>query len=307
MKITPIAFDSMGTRAQATFVETKDVKIFIDPSVSLGPLRFSQPPHAREWNRLAEHWEAVVKTAKKCDVIIIGHYHFDHFNPGDALEEIYKGKILLAKHPTQNINKSQLSRAALFYNKVSGLPKRIEWADGREFKFGKTTIRFSPPVFHGTGPLLGYVVETLVDDGGYKFIHTNDVEGPAVDAQVDFVLKNKPNLVFVDGPLSYIILRYGMANLQRANDNLIKILQKCPLDALVVDHHLLRDIGWKKRIEPVFEAAAKKNIPLQTAAEFAGKETDNLEAHRRQLWKDYPEEKAKVSQVLMDHVLQKED
>ncbi len=35
MKITPLAFDSFGTRSMSTFVETKDVKILIDPGVAL--------------------------------------------------------------------------------------------------------------------------------------------------------------------------------------------------------------------------------------------------------------------------------
>lgn len=307
MEITPVAYDSMGTRSQATLIETKDVRIFIDPSVSLGPLRFRQPPHAREWERLTAHWKQIVKLAKSCDVIIIGHYHFDHHNPREKLEEIYGGKVLLAKHPTQNINKSQLSRAAVFYGRIGGMPKRVEWADGREFEFGKTRIRFSPPVFHGPGPRLGYVVETLVDDGKYKFIHTNDVEGPAVKEQADFILRNKPNLVFVDGPLSYIMLRYGVENLKKANDNLIEILKKCPLDSLVVDHHLLRDIGWQKRIEPVLKFAEKDKKKVQTAAEFAGQKIENLEANRSRLWKDHPKEKAAVSKELQAHVLQIEE
>ena len=45
MKIKPVASDSMGTRSMATYVETKDVKIFIDPGVALGPSRYGLPPH----------------------------------------------------------------------------------------------------------------------------------------------------------------------------------------------------------------------------------------------------------------------
>lgn len=40
MKIIPIAFDSLGTRGMATYVETKDVKIFIDPEFFLHLLSF---------------------------------------------------------------------------------------------------------------------------------------------------------------------------------------------------------------------------------------------------------------------------
>jgi len=37
MKVLPVAFDSFGARSMATYVETKDVKIFIDPAVALSP------------------------------------------------------------------------------------------------------------------------------------------------------------------------------------------------------------------------------------------------------------------------------
>ncbi len=40
MNITPIAADSLGTRSMATFVETGDCGIFIDPAVSLAPRRY---------------------------------------------------------------------------------------------------------------------------------------------------------------------------------------------------------------------------------------------------------------------------
>lgn len=302
MKVTPVAFDSMGVRSVATFVETDDVKILIDPAASLGPLRFSLPPHPEEWRRLEKAWADIVEYAKLADVLVISHYHFDHHAPGHELKSVYMGKTLLSKHPTQNINKSQISRAAVFYDNISGFPKIIEWADGREFKFGKTRIRFSPPVFHGVNSMLGFVIETLVDDGKYRFIHTSDIEGPAVKEQADFILQNKPNLVFVDGPLSYIMLRYGTENMKRAIENLTKILKTCPLDALVIDHHLLRDKFWQKRIEPVFKASGEVGIKVQTAAEYAGRQTEQLEAMRKELWKKSPSEKYKIPDSLRVHV-----
>ena len=304
MKVTPVAYDSMGVRSQATFVETDDLKLFIDPSASLGPIRFSHPPHAREWERLAESWEQIAKFAKKADAVVVGHYHYDHHDPDHRLEEIYEGRIVFVKHPKDNINQSQKKRAAHFLSKIGEIADSVKYADGSEQKFGRTKLEFSDAVFHGTNPRLGYVVETLVDDG-YRFIHTNDVEGPAVNEQAEFILKNRPNLAFIDGPLSYIMLRYGMENMRKANENLIKILKSCPLDALVVDHHLLRDIGWRKRIEKVFEA--DKEGKVKTAAEYAGKETDQLEAKRSRLWKEFPDEKAKVNKKLEELVLGKEE
>lgn len=53
-RIMPLAFDSFGVRPMATFVETDDLRILIDPSVALSPLRYNLRPHFFEWQRLDE-------------------------------------------------------------------------------------------------------------------------------------------------------------------------------------------------------------------------------------------------------------
>jgi predicted metallo-beta-lactamase superfamily hydrolase len=54
MEVKLIAFESFGVRSQATLVYTGDVKIAIDPAVSLAPRRFGLPPHAKEVERMLE-------------------------------------------------------------------------------------------------------------------------------------------------------------------------------------------------------------------------------------------------------------
>ncbi len=287
MKIVPISFDSMGTRSMATYVETKDLKLFIDPGVALGPIRFGYPPHSIELKRLDEHWKKIVKFAKRSDVLIITHYHYDHFNPNEHLE-IYKNKTVLVKHSTEKINLSQKKRSAFFLEQIKELPKRLEYADGKEFRFGETKIRFSKPVFHGTNPRLGYAIEVLVDDGKYKFIHTSDIEGGSVPDQTEFILKEKPNIVFEDGPLSYMIYRFGNEALKRSFQNMIRIIKETPIETLVVDHHLLRDLKYKERLKPVYEVAKEKKCKVITAAEFLGRKIEMLEAHRKELYKEHP-------------------
>ena len=148
MKITPLAFESFGTRSMSTFIQTKDVNILIDPGVALAPLRYGLSPHPVELKRLSEHWNKIVEYAKRSDILIITHYHYDHHNPNDNLE-IYKNKIVLIKHPAEKINLSQKKRASYFLEKIKNLPEKLRYSDGKEFKFGDTKIKFSPPVFHG--------------------------------------------------------------------------------------------------------------------------------------------------------------
>lgn len=284
MEIEPLAFDSFGTRSMSTLVKTDDVSILIDPGVALGPNRYGYPPHPIEIERLKQHWSKIIKYAKIAEVLIVTHYHYDHHNPNDALE-IYNGKKVFIKHPTEKINFSQKGRAEYFIGQIKGLPQRIEYSDGKEFQFGNTKIKFSLPVCHGTNPRLGYVTEVLIDDG-YRFIHTSDVEGPSLPEQVEFILENLPNLVIIDGPLSYMLgFRYSQESLNSSTENMLKILEKCPLEAMIVDHHFLRDLEWQSRIEKVFEVADKKKIKVQTSAEYVGKPLDMLEAHRKELFK----------------------
>ena len=165
------------------------------------------------------------------------------------------------------------------------MPEKIEYADGKEFIFGKTKIKFSQPVFHGTNPKLGYITEVLVDDG-YKIIHTSDVEGPAVKEQVEFIIQNNPDIVFIDGPLTQMLgFRYSMKNLDDSVKNMIKIIKETDIEYLIIEHHMVRDLKWHTRISEVFEEGKKKNVKVITAAEYIGKEPELLEAHRKDLYK----------------------
>lgn len=287
MNIIPIAADSLGTRSMATYVETKDCSFCIDPAVSLAPLRYGLPPHPVEYKRMNEHWESIKKYAHKADVLIVTHYHYDHHDPN--YPEIYEDKSVLIKHPAENINRSQRGRAELFLKQVEGMPEKLEYADGREFSFGKTGIRFSNAVFHGTGSRLGYVVEVCIREGEESFVFTSDVEGPNTKEQTEFIIKEKPNVVYLDGPLSYMLgYRYSYESLALAVENMLRILKETNVEKLIIDHHFLRDLKWRERIAPVFETGKK----VLTAAEFLGIENELLEARRRELFKEYPVHKS---------------
>ncbi|MEM3578651.1 MAG: MBL fold metallo-hydrolase [Candidatus Bathyarchaeia archaeon] len=282
-KILPLGFDSFGVRSMATFVETRNLKILIDPGVSLAPLRYGLEPHPFEWQRLDDTWEVIKHYAEESDVLVVTHYHYDHHDPD--YPELYRDKTVFIKHPTQNINLSQKGRAAYFLEAVKGLPKRLEIADGKNFTFGETIITFSRAVCHGTNPRLGYVTETCITCGGEKFLHTSDVEGPSLEDQIAFILEQKPDTLFVDGPMTYMLgYRYSFKSLEISNANLVRAIKEGWLHTLVLDHHFLRDLNYKMRIKPVYEEAQKHNVKVVTAAEFAGRKIEMLEALRKELY-----------------------
>ena len=285
-KIVPLAFDSFGVRSMATFVETSDLKILIDPGVSLAPLRYGLEPHPLELQRLNETWETIKQYAEDSDVLIVTHYHYDHHDPNHP--ELYKAKRVFIKHPTENINKSQKSRAAFFLEAIKGLPKKIEISDGNTFLLGKTRIAFSKAVCHGTNPRLGYVTEVSIKSNNEKFLHTSDVEGPSLEEQIKFILEEKPDVLFVDGPMTYMLgYRYSFKSLEISNNNLVKAMREAGLQTLVLDHHFLRDLKYKTRIKPVYEAAEKYDVKVLTAAEFCGRKIEMLEALRKELYEKY--------------------
>ncbi|MHC1635802.1 MAG: MBL fold metallo-hydrolase [Candidatus Methanospirareceae archaeon] len=284
----PLAFDSFGARSMATYIETDDVKIVIDPGVSLAPSRYNLPPHEKEIERMNDLWGVIKEKAKEADILIVTHYHYDHHEPDEP--EVYKDKIVYIKHPKEKINKSQEGRASYFIEKLKDLPKSLDIADGKEFRYGNTLIKFSPPVFHGTNPKLGYVVEVSVTCGGEKVVYTSDVEGASVEEQVRFIIEEKPDIVILDGPMTYMLgFRYSRKSLQMSIENMKRMIGETSAGIIVVEHHFMRDLKYKERIAEVYEYAADKDVRVITAAEFLGRDIEMLEAKRKELYEKYPE------------------
>ncbi|MEM3365142.1 MAG: MBL fold metallo-hydrolase [Candidatus Methanomethyliaceae archaeon] len=284
MDVELLAFDSMGVRSMCTFVDAGDLRIIIDPGVSLAPRRFGLPPHRLELERLNELAKVITEKAALSDVIIITHYHYDHHDLGDIIPlEIYDKKIVLIKDPKNNINRSQGDfRAPLFLGIIKEKAEKVEVADGKSFQIGKTKIEFSRAVFHGSSSLLGYVVEVMVEADGDRVIHTSDVQGPISDDQMEFLLNKKPRLVIADGPMIYMLgYRYSYENLESSMRNLGRLIDE-GIEELVVDHHFLRDKNYSQYMKGLEDA--HPGAKICTAAEYMGKEVELLEAKRVELY-----------------------
>lgn len=281
MRIIPIAFDSMGVRSMATFVESDDVRITIDPSVSLAPSRYGLPPHRVEIEKMREKWEKIKDFVAKSDVIVVTHYHYDHHNPEEV--EVLIGKKVLVKHPKEKINRSQMGRASYFLEKLKENDIDFEFVDGKSFEFGNTLLEFSKPVFHGANQKLGFVLEVFVSDSKNTFLFSSDVEGPIHEDQTEFILEKKPEIVFIDGPMSYMLgYRFSKDSMNRAIENLKKIAEV--VEKMVLDHHLLRDLNWRTAIYEVISYAEQFSTQVCSAAEFAGEKENLLEAKRKELY-----------------------
>jgi len=291
MKIVPLAFESMGVRSMATFIET-DQKILIDPGTSIAPKRFGFPPWKDEFDALHETRARVQKYAAKSDILTISHYHHDHFTPfslGRYLdsspryaEEMYRDKELFIKHPTENINKSQQKRARLLLKNLKSVGIRdIHYADGNSFQTGNTLLKFSEPIPHGKeGSRLGFVITTTIEWEGEKFMHASDVQGPLYDGAKNLILTEKPDILILSGTPIYLEgFALEKSDIVQAQENLMEICQEIP--QVVVDHHLLRDLRCFDFIKEVKEESKGEIV---VASELLGKEPYLLEARRREFY-----------------------
>ena len=296
MKITPLASESLGVRSLAVYVEVGKRGILIDPGVALGPKRYSLPPANAELEALARSREKIQAYAEKADIITISHYHYDHHTPffeglyesssPERAKEIYEGKILLIKHPRENINFSQRKRAWAFLKNAEPIAKRIEYADGRLFDFGDFIMEFSPAVPHGSeGTKLGFVLMVVIDDGTKRIIHASDTQF-LNRTSVEWIIKQVPDLIIGDGPPTYLEGYRVKDAWTTGRKNLNEVIKETGAK-IILDHHLIRD----KRYPKFFEELEKE--PL-TFARFLKNEDKPLEAYRRELHKIERGENAKV-------------
>ena len=282
MKITPLAADSLGARSMATLVETPDVTILLDPAVRLAPYRYDLRPHPTEKERQKDLWRRIKEAAKKAEVLTVSHYHYDHHNP-DA-PSIFRGKLAYLKDGKVNINRSQRERASAFVRAIKKYPQEIQVADGNDVDFGGAELTFSPAVPHGYNDELGYVVMARIAQGEEVFVHTGDVEGPPLKEHLGFLLDAEPTVLYADGPMTHMPDVYPEAYTRRSLANLERVIRSTGLRTMILDHHLLRDREWRKRIEPIQAAAEEHDVTVTTAAEYAGKAVDQLEANRDRLY-----------------------
>jgi predicted metallo-beta-lactamase superfamily hydrolase len=299
MKVIPLAEESFGVRSMCTFVETSDTKILLDAGASLAPKRMGYPPHPREYKALSECRKKIMEKAEEADVVTISHYHFDHHTPSytdwftnwssaEIAKKIYEGKIVLAKSYRSMVNPSQRRRGWMF-TKTGGIhAKTLQTADSRAFQFGETKLKFSEPVFHGPeNSELGWLVMVIIEFADQKVVFTSDVQGPMHTPTLDQILAEKPQLVIVGGPPTYLAgFRIKEENIETGMLNLKRLAENVP--TTILEHHMLRDENWRSFSQHIFDTANEHDHSVLTAAEYTGTKNNLLEFRRRQLFEIEP-------------------
>lgn len=284
-----------------TFLETSDIRILIDPGVSLGP-RYGMLPHPTEYKLIYEKRSLLRKIADKSDIITVSHYHHDHYTPSykdtvficsdkEQFQSIYQDKQVLVKDFHEKINYSQRRRGWIFQKSLKKIAKGFENADGQIFKFGETTLKFSDPVPHGEdNSMLGWVLMMSIEKDKIKMVHSSDIQGPSSIGALRWILAEGPNLLILSGPPVY--LRDYLDN-RTLFSNALKNMKKLTenISTIVIDHHLIRAKDWGEQIAVLRDYAKDFKNQVLTAAELNNLENNALEARRTFLYEDMPPSK----------------
>ncbi len=289
MRIRVLASDSMGVRSLAVAVETGEGLILVDPGASLAPRRFGLPPHEVEVEELERRLDAIRSLLEEADTVIVTHYHYDHYIRGEP--ELYRGKLLLVKHPRRDINRSQAIRSYRFLRKegVEDIARRVVYADGETVRLGRVLIEFSRPVWHGyPGTRVGRVIMVRIIEEGESIIYTSDAQGPA-DPEALKTLEGwaepRPTVMIIDGPPTYFAgFKVPRSHVEAGLEGMLRAVRLAKPGVVVVDHHLTRDPEYERYLEPLRREAGEYGGRVLTAAEFMGEPVRLLEARRRELW-----------------------
>jgi predicted metallo-beta-lactamase superfamily hydrolase len=91
-------------------------------------------------------------------------------------------------------------------------------------------------------------------------------------------LRERPDLVYVSGPPTYLQCQIGREAVQRGVDNLVRLVGDTGC-RVIVDHHAVREPRFRDRLAQAFATGR-----VMTAAEFLGRGDECLEARRAALW-----------------------
>ncbi len=301
LKVNYVACDSLGTRGMCVCIETPDVVVTVDPGAAVEPGHFPLPVEQR--HALLKEQQAAVRAAcARSRLIVISHYHLDHFfDARDA--ECYGGKVLFVKNP-DDMPAKQLGTARAFHKTIDGLPEQVTVADGRKFKYRKTTVAFSPAVWHGAeGAEPGRVIMTEVGWGREKVLVSSDVGGPLTRETTGIIVSAKARTVILDGYPTYLLGQFATDyNLVRSIVNVCRILAAPAVKTLVLDHHMARDYRYPAFYKLAHDRARDLGKTFGTAAEVLGRTSVVLEGFQNYgptRWHKWqPLERAEARRVL---------
>ena len=277
MKIIPLAADSLGVRSMATCVEAGPFAILIDPGATLAPSRYNLPPCDAEWEALRRANDRISAYARRANVVFVSHYHDDHFRSDPVT---YARRRVIAKDPNRMVSGLQAKRAVALWRAVAPVA-RLESGDSTRHRDDGIELRISPPLPHGLeGGTLGYLIAMTVVDAAERerFVFASDVQGPLSPVAAAYLAQERPTLLYLAGPPSYMEHEIGAATIDRGIDHLLRLVDRTGT-RVIMDHHAVRDQNFETRFARLWDTGR-----VMTAAKFLGVPEATLEMNRHRAW-----------------------
>jgi len=158
---------------------------------------------------------------------------------------------------------------------------RLEGADSTRHQADGIELRVSPPLPHGLeGGPPGYLVAmTIVDRAArQRFIFASDVQGPLSPVAAAYLAQEKPTLVYLAGPPSYMEHEIGAATVERGIEHLMRLIDRTGC-RVIMDHHAVRDAEFETRFARLWDTGR-----VVTAATYLGLPDAALERRRHREW-----------------------
>ncbi|MFW5952705.1 MAG: MBL fold metallo-hydrolase [Candidatus Natronoplasma sp.] len=232
-----------------------------------------------QWNRSRKFLQALLKTHGICKEIDQYGYEPDQKNYQDPLDqlpllkEIEGGDYEQRRKELHEKWRKNFFKRTEMWNEEKHVEEPLEnvhYADGETIRVGRTTIRFTDPLFHGIEySKTGWVLALIVERGTDKFIYTSDIQGPTIEDYAEWIIHEDPDFLIVDGPATYLLgYMLNNFNLNRSIKNVSHIIERCDFETMLYDHHLTRESNFRGKTEDVWNAAEGTEGKVVTFREY---------------------------------------
>lgn len=298
MDVEYVAFDSMGVEGSCFVFESGNDSIIVDPGIAIEPDSFPLSESRRMYLK-GQYLRKVKKRAKKADIALLSHYHYDHFTKKPD-RKLYGNKRLMVKSPDQYIDEEQQERASKLLDEIEPMSSRLDYIDNQSFYFDSFRVKFAEPGWHGVeGTELGYVVPMVFheNESDRKLLYSSDVDGLLDQELFDWIVGQDPDEIILNGPPTYMldfVLDYQ--DFARGVLNLRRLIELVDPEKIILDHHLLRDYRYKDLYYSAYELAEERGVTMRSAAEENGERPKVIEAYGENgptKWNEWPKPSVK--------------
>ena len=279
MKVIPLAAESLGVRSMATYVEVGRTGILIDPGATLAPSRFRLPPAEEEWEALRRANDRISAYATRSSFVFVSHYHEDHFRSGPR---VVRRAARAPEGPAAHDRRAAGPAGRRAPGRRSRARRGSRARTGSSGAKPTSSSTSRPPLPHGLDgtPFGSVVVLTIVDPAEReRFVFASDLQGPASPVAAAYLVQQRPTLLYVSGPVSYLEREVGRDAIERAPSTSSRGSSTLTGCRVIMDHHALRDPRFAERFARLWETGR-----VVTAAAFLGLADASLESRRNRAW-----------------------